>query len=376
MGTEYTILDDINPYSSDDAEGWSERPTGQRTLARVVDQISDDVLVFDQRLERRRRPWLTAVAVAVVVAVAIPAVILGSFSRGDTPGSGDAAGDGAVRLGVGHVWPAESRQLSPEALASAFAAELLGWVHVTTTVESGSDPSGPVWVTLQQPGSPELKVLTAPLPEGGRVLFQVGDPLSIRAVEPGQPRGWRIELEQPTDAVSADLTIRTLDTTVVLNAGTAELRRGYIETLKDVDPRRIEAMLVRYRNSDGGVVAAAGGSFGAEPEPTELTVDETQQIQVWVNQLSLNQLDPAVWRNRFDRMCGEGVWNPDVALALSGEFIDTDLNAGASVRSENIGPPLAEDGAVALWLMAVNTCRDRFPQGAIEQGPPTFGTGG
>jgi hypothetical protein len=154
------------------------------------------------------------------------------------------------------------------------------------------------------------------------------------------------------------------------------LRRGYIETLEDVDPRRIEAMLVRYRRSDGVVVAAAGGSFGAESGPTELTVDETQQIQVWINQLGLNQFDPAVWRSRFDRMCGEGVWNPDVALALSGEFIDTDLDAGASVRSENIGPPLAENGAVALWLMAVNTCRDRFPQGAIEQGPPTFGAGG
>jgi len=378
METDHTILNDVNPYSLDDADGWSESSAGQRTLTQVLEQISGDVVVVDQRVKHRRRPWLVAVAaaVAVVVAVAIPVVILGRSSQGDAPGSGDSFGGGTVRLGVGHVWPAESRQVSPEGLASAFAAEVLGWIDVTTTIDSGSDPSGPVWVTIQRSGLAKLEVLTAPIPEGGRVLYQVGGRLSVRAVEPGQAMGWRIDLAQPNGAVAADLTIRTVNTTVALNAGAAELLQGYIETTEDVDPQQIEAVLVRYRNADGEVVAAAGGTFGAEPEPTKLTVEETQQIPSWVNQLGLNQFDPAVWRDRFDRMCGEGVWNPEVALALSSEFIASDLDAGASVRGADLGPPLAEDGAVALWLMAVNTCRNRFPEGAIEQGLPSFSSVG
>ena len=72
---------------------------------------------------------------------------------------------------------------------------------------------------------------------------------------------------------------------------------------------------------------------------------------------------------RRERACTEGVWDRDVATQLAEEFIQEDL--AVSVRAEGSGPPSAGEGAQALWIMAVNVCRDVFPDGAIEDGPPS-----
>lgn len=121
---------------------------------------------------------------------------------------------------------------------------------------------------------------------------------------------------------------------------------------------------------------AAGSLLGyRSTSRAGLTAEEAQVTPYWVNMLGLNQVDSAVWRDRFDRMCDEGVWNTDVALRLAAEFIDFDLKAGVSIRVGDIGPPLPENGADALWIMAFNTCRDRFPAEAIERGRPSFGDG-
>ena len=72
---------------------------------------------------------------------------------------------------------------------------------------------------------------------------------------------------------------------------------------------------------------------------------------------------------RLERACSEGVWERDVARQLAEEFIDEDL--AKSVRAEGSGPPTVEEGAQSLWMMAVNVCRDAFPDGEIEKGPPS-----
>jgi len=52
------------------------------------------------------------------------------------------------------------------------------------------------------------------------------------------------------------------------------------------------------------------------------------------------------------------------------QFIEEDL--AVSVRASGLGPPSVEDGAQALWIMTVDVCRDAFPDGEIEEGPPVF----
>ncbi len=91
------------------------------------------------------------------------------------------------------------------------------------------------------------------------------------------------------------------------------------------------------------------------------------QASTCVNSLGLAQTDPGVWRERLERACAEGVWERDVATRLAEEFIAEDL--AVSVQGEGLGPPSVDGGAQALWIMAVNVCRDVFPDGEIEDGP-------
>ncbi|VAW03647.1 hypothetical protein MNBD_ACTINO01-2654, partial [hydrothermal vent metagenome] len=88
MGFDTTLLEDINPFPSHEADGWSESSSGQRTLLRVLDQTSDGVAAFDQKPGRRRWPWLVAVtAAAVIAALSIPTAILMRSTGTVTTGS-------------------------------------------------------------------------------------------------------------------------------------------------------------------------------------------------------------------------------------------------------------------------------------------------
>ena len=118
-----------------------------------------------------------------------------------------------------------------------------------------------------------------------------------------------------------------------------------------------------------GVLLLVAGCGDSTPE---LEFDEeqlVQEIQTWPNFVGLLQTDPDVWRQRLVRACTEGVWETEVAVALAEEFIGEDMVV--SVRAGGDTPPV-EMGAQALWLMAVNVCRDSFPDGEIEEGPPFF----
>jgi hypothetical protein len=88
----------------------------------------------------------------------------------------------------------------------------------------------------------------------------------------------------------------------------------------------------------------------------------------WVNMLGLDQQDPDIWRSRLNQACTLGVWDKTVAVSLATRYIDEDIPT--SVRSEAMGPPSVENAANALWLMAIQVCRDKFPDEAIAAGPP------
>jgi hypothetical protein len=121
-----------------------------------------------------------------------------------------------------------------------------------------------------------------------------------------------------------------------------------------------------------GFAVVAGGCGGnAADDPVGITSSDEQLIQqsgTWVNSLGLAQTDPGTWRTRLERACSEGVWDREVAMELATQFIEEDV--AVSVRAEGLGMPSVEDGARALWTMAVNVCRDAFPVGAVEDGPP------
>ena len=120
------------------------------------------------------------------------------------------------------------------------------------------------------------------------------------------------------------------------------------------------------------LVLVAGCGEGTEPTSLIIEISDEQltlQTTTWVNQLGLAQTDPDVWRQRLERACTEGVWDDEVVTRLAEEFIDEDL--GVSVRDESLGSPPVGEGARALWSMAVNVCGDAFPEGEIENGPPS-----
>ena len=322
MRPNHEILNDINPYSSHDVEGWSESPAGQRTLTQVLERAAKDMTPSDRREEHRRRPWLVAAtAAAVVLALAIPVALVMRSQDGVSPGGGI--------IPFGGLWILDSFTVNGE----------------FTTVEIGVNSAELPFIefgpqVIGNTGCNNFSVSEANFtPESGTLILEdVAVDTTLCGEEDGKglmrtPRAFREAMGNPWG-----FDVSTVD-----------------DTMQWLLPGSTRLFFVR---DDVGI---------------ELTADEGRQIPGWVNQVGLAQFHPVLWRDRLDRMCGEGVWNPDVAVRLSAEFINTDLEAGTSVRVEGIGPPLAEDGALALWFMAANTCKDRFPTGAIEQGPPSFG---
>ena len=92
-------------------------------------------------------------------------------------------------------------------------------------------------------------------------------------------------------------------------------------------------------------------------------------IETWVNQTGLTSAAD-VWPARIARACSEGVWEPSVAQSLAIEFIDEDGPADAYLSQPgNDEISLQEEAAGALWTMAVQVCRDDFPQDALDAGP-------
>lgn len=70
------------------------------------------------------------------------------------------------------------------------------------------------------------------------------------------------------------------------------------------------------------------------------------------------------WIELAELGCQEGAWDWGIARARGGLFLaqyDTDgATEGAAM-------------AQTVWLMTILGCRDLFPQGAIDRGPPPSG---
>jgi len=95
-------------------------------------------------------------------------------------------------------------------------------------------------------------------------------------------------------------------------------------------------------------------------------------ILTWVNTNGLAQLDPLVWQERLDRTCDAEFWNDPAALVeLGDEFVASDL--ALSVGADPAEPIDMVASYQALWVMALNHCRELVPVGAVEAGPPQFG---
>ncbi|NIA26293.1 MAG: hypothetical protein GWP04_12125 [Gammaproteobacteria bacterium] len=121
------------------------------------------------------------------------------------------------------------------------------------------------------------------------------------------------------------------------------------------------------------IVAAGCGANLSGEGTTAVTVDMTDEALrpvylTWINMLGLNQADPAIWRIRLSEACTLGVWNKTVAVDLATRYIAED--ASVSARIPELGPAPVEDAADALWLMALQVCRDRFPAGTTMDDLP------
>ncbi|MBT8213422.1 MAG: hypothetical protein KJN71_09775 [Acidimicrobiia bacterium] len=118
----------------------------------------------------------------------------------------------------------------------------------------------------------------------------------------------------------------------------------------------------------------------SDPEPAieaviPMTVGDLENAKAaWINTLGIDQPSPVIWQQRVDRACVDGVWNDEVLFGLSAEFFEADIEAGLS-RAAGGSTPTATDAADALWLIAVQLCRDRFPDDSIELGPPSVRDG-
>jgi hypothetical protein len=98
-----------------------------------------------------------------------------------------------------------------------------------------------------------------------------------------------------------------------------------------------------------------------ENAPIRIEIDTDlirDQAATWVREVGLEQADPAIWKARLERACGEGVWDPTVARELTVEFVEEDL--GRAAQGGDVDPDTVEEAARALQDMARRACPERF----------------
>ena len=116
----------------------------------------------------------------------------------------------------------------------------------------------------------------------------------------------------------------------------------------------------------GLVTPLAACSGGASLDVTDEELRPA--VLTWVNTTGLVKEDADLWRERLTEACDQGVWDDEVAERLIHRYVDEDLDAAMEGVSDS--EELRERAAQALWIMAVQVCRDDFPEGEIEEGPP------
>lgn len=292
-GTQISIVDGTSPcLIVRDAGGWSSgsfdfsRYPISRIIVAAMSSLHSGTLVA-------RVPATAAVAVAridgapaiwqrPVVGIAAFDVPAGSYSQVvidfyDADGlsigrieerypTGRKTWGGADLADPPFVWMGSGA--APEEVAIEFARFVLGWTTPVATMGTAADRSGPVWVSLSQPGSTAtIEVLTAPAGDRRGVL-QVATPGTGGAwVEVGDAAVVHVRIAPVAGAVAAMAVARADDGTQV--AVTTDLMAAaVVGGAIDLGPmglargEDLATLLVLYLDPDGTVVAAVGNSFG------------------------------------------------------------------------------------------------------------------
>ena len=106
----------------------------------------------------------------------------------------------------------------------------------------------------------------------------------------------------------------------------------------------------------------AGCGDSGEPPPLALDSQQLQTIAATGANMTGLELSEQEWRAVAERACAEGAWDWDTAAEIGAEL---------GVDAQRIAAGATPDTAV--WLIAAIACRDRFPQDAIDLGPPGVG---
>lgn len=126
------------------------------------------------------------------------------------------------------------------------------------------------------------------------------------------------------------------------------------------------------------MLLALMASCTSGPTPTTTTGAAFTPAQLelvaglWTNSIGLHRPDADLWQVRLTEMCDKGVWETNVAVDLAAKYVGED--EAFSVRAPAAGPVDMGEAANALWVMGVQVCVDRYPDGYEVVGPP-FGPG-
>lgn len=265
MREDLRVLEQVNPIRETDADGWTGTTSGRDAFARVMERTQGDFEELVVPAKRGRQTWVYALvaALAVVVVIGVPALLLDSDGPTATP----------LSLGVDHVWPDEGVEGGPIDVASAFATEVLGWADASSSIEPGSDPEGRAWVVIDQEGSDPLVVETVPIGEGRTALSQVGSGiwLVVDGLDTGDGR-W-IAFSAPQDAFEASLHVRMADGSLDLIAIEPDVLRNEGRVPIEDDNQAVTALVV-YRDASGEAIGASGARFGLIDEAETKTPRE------------------------------------------------------------------------------------------------------
>lgn len=265
------------------ADGWVVQSTSKRSL--------------------RHPAWAAAAAFALVLGIGLFVgwlLLPGSSDVVDTGPTNPAfTATGPVDLSEGDVlWPANDMAGTPASVAEAFAVEVLGWSRADATeTERGTCltfpgrgtefcPTNATTVTLAQDGVDPLELVLVTIgisdPDELWAVAQVGSGYTADLLETVDA-GARIPLPKVEEAVQADITMRLADVNelVEVRAALADLNAGYLDTSLVSDPEQVLSVLIRYRDTNGHVLAAAGGPWNefyewpeTEPAGPEVIIAE------------------------------------------------------------------------------------------------------
>jgi hypothetical protein len=212
------------------------------------------------RAETRRRRSTALRSGAGVVAIVVAVALGWSLQDNDADrlqvAAVDEATGGTVELNDVGIWPAGAGASDPTTLAEDFARQVLGWQDATVSADPAR-PGDPTWVTIQDPSSgTQLRALAVPAADIEHWWFvQIGSGLIYG---PGA-EGLRVDLASPPAGASQVEVYAATETGTRRFQGPVDSTTTSIELTGIADRSDVSSILILYENSDGKVLAVAGG---------------------------------------------------------------------------------------------------------------------